>query len=1045
MRKVCISLLLSFVMLPFSIILANPVSEEDARNVAVAFMEKHFKNRNNASFGIRRAYGKASVSSPLNEKYYVFNATGTQGGYVIVATDDRLPEILGYSDKGYIDMDNMPPNMRAWLSQYDHVMNQAEDTFAMESPKGPKGFSSWPSAFKAKHDISPMITTKWGQEAPFNDLAPEIDGQRAVTGCVATAMAQIMYYHRWPDTETTMIPQYGYGEELPPTAFDWENMLDVYDGSENEEQRMAVAKLMRYAGQAAKMQYGVDGSGAFSFSAIRALMENFGYSKQMKYVKHRDYTAEEWEKIVYHELQEGRPVFYSGYSPWEGGHAFVCDGYAADGNYYHFNWGWDGDSDGYFLMEYPQTAAGMITVEFSKEHIIITGIQKSLPYEQTEETVRMRTQDLKLETDKQTYTRTDINKDFKGIRIEEVQSEELIGNYQIDLGIGVYEGENLLQVAEMGSYNSRDDRKDIIYDFTTTIALGAGIGDGNYQLRPVSKFHGSEEWIIDQEGDAHFIEAVISGNELNVFNVIHGEKLKINSIRFLGMVDNMYSYQLDITNEGPLYSGNLWMLGYFDDEEGYYIFSDWPVSIGANEHRLVEVHTSAPADWYDHYQISLDSKGNHVIYENNAVEGQEEMLTAVGEIENAIGNRVVGGIMRMHAKVTNNGTELFDRYISAQLWEKNVLGFIGINERKFIRPGETIDCYYTFVLQEGMFDSQKGTDFCIDLSYGGRRREKPLVRTPYYKLSSGVLYWQEDGTAVVDTLTEHITVPERTVSVDLHYAERKYFDLHPNDNPNCLYVFNRDATIPACLEGCNIVKDFHSDEIRITDENAFFSPVDFTTSHICYTRNFKDTSWSTMTVPFHVSKDQLTDLYVKEFVQEEDGELYFDDAEYIRAYDPYMVSSKRSSITLTANDIDLSISTPSCIRGNHYSFYAYTLPYKESEVFFLNTDGNAFVKAEDEIPSPFRGFFCQNEKWIEGPDELKIHIAGSLPAEPVGIQSIDNEKSATAKGDGAVYDLQGRKVITNYELRNTSAKFEIRNSELKPGIYIINGKKVVVK
>jgi len=1010
-------------MLSFMKVQAAPVNENQAVKTAIAFMQRQFGSRmdGNGTYQVRRAKKNHPNNQATSEGYYVFNNEAVGGGYVIVSGDDRLPEILGYSDHGSIDMDNMPPNMRAWLSQYEHIISQMDSNPSLNVPNG---FHAQHSAVQAKHNIAPLITTKWGQEAPYNDMAPEINGQRAVTGCVATAMAQVMCYHRWPEAATTVIPQYGYGEELPPTTFDWDDMLDYYTGSEEAEQKAAVAELMRYAGQAAKMQYGVDGSGATAYNTIRALMECFGYSRQMQYVMHRDYTAEEWDGLIYRELREKRPVLYTGYSPWDGGHAFVCDGYDAQNDFYHFNWGWDGESDGYYLLERPLTMAGMVS--FGKEHHVITGIRKPVEGEQMEETVRLRTHDLVLDHEDQTYTRTDISEDFKKIRITISQSDELIGNYQIDMGIGVYDGEELLQVAETGNFLGKDINKDVIGTLSTAIHFGAGLGDGVYQLRPMSRLHGTEEWLVDKEGDAHYIEATISGNELSACNVVHGAKLKISSLRFLGMVDDEYSYLVDITNGGPQFSGTLWMLGYFDDEERAYIFSDYPVTIGAGEHKQVEVLTTSPADWYDRYQVSIDSKGNHVIYENNAVEDQEEMLTAAATIENAIGNRFVGGVMRMHAQITNNGTEVFDRYVSAQIWEQSTFGYSNINERKRILPGETIDCYFTFFLEDGMFEKQKGMNFCMDLSCGGKRRQKTLVRTPYYTLSPGVLYWKEDGTIVADTLTEQLSVPEGAVTVDLHFAENNLFDIHPGNNPNCLYVFNGSATVPASLAGRNIIKDHHSENITLTDGAAFYSPVDFTADHISYTRHFTDTSWSTLTVPFDVSEELLEGLYVKEFRQEENDEVYFDDAERIYANEPYLVSSTLPTVTLAANDINLISNSPCSIRGNRHSFKAYMFPYEDGmKPYLLNQSGTAFVKSADEKAAPFRGFFCQNQPWEDDPEELIVHINGRMPAEAVGIENLSTDASPADEEfrlNGAIYDLQGRRV-----------------KNPKAGIYIISG------
>ena len=280
---------------------------------------------------------------------YVFNAEQNQG-YVIVSNDDRTAPILGYSETGSLDPDNMPCNMRAWLQGYaDEIAWLNEHNIQLT------GIATLPrrTASAVKEPIAPLVKTHWNQGSPYNDNCPEYtSGEKSVTGCVATAMAQAMYYHQFANM-TGEIPGYTTGSysinvaALPAVDFDWANMQLEYTGSETDEQKAAVALLMQYCGAAVEMDYGPE-SGA-SLSIIANVLKNyFGYNATTQTAARSVYSYAEWIEIIYHELKQKRPVLYGGQSSG-GGHEFVCDGYQGE-DFFHINWGWGGISDNYFKL-----------------------------------------------------------------------------------------------------------------------------------------------------------------------------------------------------------------------------------------------------------------------------------------------------------------------------------------------------------------------------------------------------------------------------------------------------------------------------------------------------------------------------------------------------------------------------------------------------------------------------------------------------------------------------------------------------------------------
>lgn len=285
--------------------------------------------------------------------YYVFNHGDAQG-FIIVSSDDLLPEIVGYTDSGEFDGGNMPEGLVAFMDAYKATAAAilAGDQDATDNMKE---LTAMRSARKT-NAVSPLLgSITWNQTSPYNNLCPLYNGtDRAVTGCVATAMAQVMEYYKYPATLQATIPSYTYkynGNTITTEAiakgeaYDWDNMLPRYlNGAYTEAQANAVAKLMYHCGAAVKMQYGPS-SGAHLEPEVLATY--FGYDADlMQLVYRKAVTLDKWTELLDNELEAGRPILYAGSSS-SGGHQFVCDGRDENG-LYHINWGWSGSDNGYF-------------------------------------------------------------------------------------------------------------------------------------------------------------------------------------------------------------------------------------------------------------------------------------------------------------------------------------------------------------------------------------------------------------------------------------------------------------------------------------------------------------------------------------------------------------------------------------------------------------------------------------------------------------------------------------------------------------------------
>lgn len=293
--------------------------------------------------------------------YFVFNFPGGKG-FAIVAGDDRVRPVLGYSDEGNFDPDNLPENLRGMLAYYQKQITWANDKGIEPTPEIAAEWSRYMSgtALRATGGKVLLETAKWGQNQPYYNKTPLFyNGEHTPTGCVATAMAIVMKYHGYPtETVTNGVTSYTvtvtdkpvtYPVEYAP--YQWENMPLVYrEGSYTDEQAEQVAALMWNIGANLQMRYAPRGSEAYTIYAAHVFSEVFGYSPSIRYLRKDAYRWEEWKTMLRNELDAGHPVIYDGSSISDNyGHAFICDGYSADGTF-HINWGWEGSYNGNFIL-----------------------------------------------------------------------------------------------------------------------------------------------------------------------------------------------------------------------------------------------------------------------------------------------------------------------------------------------------------------------------------------------------------------------------------------------------------------------------------------------------------------------------------------------------------------------------------------------------------------------------------------------------------------------------------------------------------------------
>ena len=483
-----------------------PITRQKALQNAREFLQQKGVGIQNAA--MRHAPLHQEGNEAESAPYYVFNVGG-DNGYVIASGDDCAYPVLGYSDLGSFDADNIPEGMKNMLDFYAEQI---------------RSFSKSSNAAKAKSSttdpaVEPMLTTKWGQDEPYNDNCP-IDittNERSVTGCVATAMAQVMYYHRKHSTTKVMkdIPRYSIFEKnemevasIPKgSPIDWDNMLDSYNRYSTKVQKQAVANLMLYCGTSVKMHYGSSSSGAFDIDMVYAMPTYFDYDDGL-YSKYRDdYTDTEWEAMVYEELGQGRPLYYAASS-----HAFVVDGHDGNG-YVHINWGWDGWSNDYFRLTAVSSDEKVMN-GFTFGQTAVFGVVPNGFFP------RLTTKALSLTSGKvvdNLSSRTSVPATLS-MTVANLTGE----THSFEQAVGLYKQGKLQsvvsQVSTIGKMASGATKK-----LSASVELDPTLPPGAYILMPISRLSGSDKWRKNGDPDLFVTVSIYGGSAHFVVGVPEAE------------------------------------------------------------------------------------------------------------------------------------------------------------------------------------------------------------------------------------------------------------------------------------------------------------------------------------------------------------------------------------------------------------------------------------------------------------------------------------------------------------------------------------------
>ncbi|MBR3389693.1 MAG: C10 family peptidase [Prevotella sp.] len=1035
---------------------AGPVDKQQAQQQAQAFFAKKGKVLKKSATphkAPRKAAGAADEAY-----YYVFNSEGNNG-FVIVSGDDRTAPVFGYSDTGSFDENNIPENMQAWLAGYVDEIKALDSETPVVSSDAP--LTRMRKAESVKCPIAPLITTKWNQNSPYNDNCPTYNGSKCATGCVATAMAQVMYYYRAQSVNATTaeIPAYTIskrGISIPATPanspIDWANMTDTYSSSSTAAQNAAVAALMAYCGRSVEMEYGPS-SGAVSQYVPSALEKYFGYATGGLCISREAYTLQEWEDMVYEELLAKRPLFYGGSSAG-GGHAFVVDGYDGEG-LFHFNWGWGGMSNGYFLLQVANPGnnsgigASATSDGYASKQSAIFGVNPS--------------------------SATDALHAIPYGSFGGVSTNQMVIYYwnltQKDQPIEFYPGFGYLDDGGnvqflYGSNNSMSAELNRApgtrFTLSKSIFSNAGLPTGTYILKPMCKMKGSSEWIeVPPKYANEYIIAVYDGT--NVTLTLHkNTQLSVTSFSFpKGTKVGTIPVKTEIQNDGDEYLEYLYLFASTTSDKGSSLAKAY-ATIETGKSTTAQFNVTFSAEGTYNIWITTDKVGNNVI-------GQMQM-TIAGTLpaDNVTGkgftlkNRndytIYGSHIAGTVSLKNEGTIAYDDEIIIRIL-KNIPGtssYSGYKSQRVhlsLAVGETKNVAFDF--SDVDFDK-----YIIAVYY-------PSADNPFYQikgaytLTPGVEITTVDGTVSVIAATSSVTVPTDAVAVNLVGVTGTVTSVTPNSNPNTLYYIGAGETAPSGLSNSNLVQGSTANEIVLTDGYDFFVPTTFTANTIKYkTTPTEGTSgtggWTTIALPFDVSHvtangttidwfhskdDTGKNFWVRQFTGIDDADaVLFGNVEQMEAYVPYIVAFPTdrwgAQYNLVGKDIvfhgtnaRLVADVPMRLVTSKITFEGTTAVSNVTDSYLLNAAGNSFTRGNGAV-SPFRAYFKPKDNALSSKLAIKF-----VDDEPTAITDLTLDE---ADGTVAVYTLSGMRVGT---VRIVNGKPQ--TDTLPKGVYIINGKKVI--
>ena len=1022
---------------------AAPIDAATARTAAQTFAAKMGKKLI-ATTSPQRVKSTSTTHPP----YYIYNTQG-DAGFIIIAGDNRAGTLLGYTDSGNYNEAELPDALRQLLADY------SQQILAMDSTEtSPQKLQQAKAAVvhPSRTYVAPLLGTLWNQKDPYNALCPIYNksdgtssGTRSATGCVATALAQIMAYYKYPNATVAEIPSYTFtsgGKSIKMdaiakgTAIDWDNITNTYSTASTTAEKNAVANLMLIIGTGCEMVYGA-ASASNMQTGVQLLRNKLNYDETVRYVSRASYTQEEWTNMLYTEVAEGRPVGYRANSPSGGGHAFVIDGYDT-ADLFHVNWGWGGTGNGFFRISVlyqsePNDISTANTKGYSTLQEALIGVKPNDGVDSgTDATLALTAHDISISGNAVTVTYTN----YTGSAMNGFA------------GIGTLASDGTITALGTTLAFLKNN-----YETTETFTI-SGLANGTQRIIPISKQLLGATWLPCCDTTREYIEAVTTNGKTTLtLYPKDNAKLSVKEWSFVNnrVVNTLQHITTVISNTGSDYYGTLYAFASTSATNKGSAVSYGGASIPAGKvSNITFTFTPTTAGTY-YIWITRDQAGTQVVGSTQVVITQADALAtnlsvAYVAYDNMISNKVYGNYRRATITINNKGTANYNGQIVVTLYR----GQIGASTLSSVATK-----YVTINVNAGeqtrtvcRFDGlQAEYKYALRLFYAGGKLalDNGNPNVIYSREQhAGIIFYNADGSTTAQ-LPSTTVDGGNAMAIDMR-GITGITAITPSANPNALYLFDAGVTVPSSLKGLNVVTAQQADNISLKDAYPFTTPVNFKASTVSYTRTLANSSlsennWQSIALPFEpatiscegstLSIDQ-SHLYLRRYAgQDAAMKPIFEPATAITPNEPYIIKGgstlQGKTITLSATDAQITASPTLRAETDSYTFLGTTYSRTVEGGYTLNTNSNAFdYHTESTAIEPFRAYF--------------LPTANSTTAQSIVIEGTTSgiEPACTEGSTLNVYTLTGTKVGTT---RLIGGKADM--SHYAPGIYIVGNKKVI--
>lgn len=955
------------------------MSSSDAFNTAQQYLLSKGKILNQSRTPFRAA--RIVDGQPQSAYYYVFNAEGGNG-YVIVSGDDRTPEILGYVDNGSFDEENIPDNMKSWLQLYvDQIKYLVDNNITVDK----RAVRARAMSRATRHSIPVLIKSRWNQGKPYNITCPnyylEDDKNESTAlplktgpaaGCVATAMAQVVNFYKYPAKIKAAIPSYSitYKSEkngtsktitqkvIPKnTVIDWDNICDTYnweDGHVANAQDSAVANLMHMCGQAVQMHYGPS-SGAVTSSSKDVFINMFGFDDSAYWVNRSSCSIDEWFNLIYEELASGYPVLFNGHSSG-GGHAFVLDGFDGE-QLFHVNWGWGGGSDGWFLVGIlnPGDNSGIGASSSSDGYSMSQGALFNLRLPDNvkiEKSTCMTIEDIAV----------------SGNTISGKFLNWTGATNSFNTGIVKINDDNTLSL--VGASQTVSDMSKNTY-VKKSFNIKGRLQPGTYRLSPASKLTSNRTWRPELDLKRNYILAEVdSSKNITLSYVQPIEDISVDTIVFPGTraVNEEQEIKVTFRNHADEFSHTT-----------YLYVGKTQVKEDSKSKSIVNIREGGTSDVSFFYKptetgtyniwICRNSDGSNVLGQTTmevvpAAQAHKASLSVTGfNIQNSTSGVVYGNKLVGTVTVRNTGKESFNGNLKLQLWRQpkgsnTAWSSTSVGVEMSIEPSKTATASF-------QFNSLNYDDtYHIAVSNSAASISSGGIWDHSWVPKSGVLYWKNNGLIVGQASKTVFSAPATAIATYVNGISVSRFTA--NKNPNAIYYFKNCNRLPiGTVEDGNMVVDGHADVVNFYSEHPYYIPENFDADTAYFHYTFpadaeNSVAWQAITLPFAADSisrgefsyqlnDSLNHFWIYEFSAiDDDGKPIFAPAKELRANTPYIIAcdSMFRGLTITFTGYQQPFystgSDKMIISSDTYNMFGSTYQPSLKNVFMLNADGTAF-------------------------------------------------------------------------------------------------------